>query len=227
MMAAIHQPHYLPWLRYFDKIARSDVFVVLDTVQYCKNGWQNRNRVKTASGTALLTVPVTRQSDTAIDEAAVCDNGWRKKHWRTLEQAYCKAPYFHEHAPFLEHVYARPWTRLGNLNRYMLEYFVTALGIRTPVVYASEMRAPGAATERLINLIRACNCDRYYSGAYALEQYLDARMLADAGIALELQSWTSPIYPQLHGPFEPDLSIVDLLMNCGPRSLDILLGGPS
>lgn len=225
MLVAIHQPHYLPWLRYFDKIARSDVFIVLDSVQFTKNGWQNRNKVKSASGPVLLTVPVHASLDDALTGVRIRQDGrWRKKHWKTLQQCYAKAPYFEEHAGFLEEVYGRSWERLAALNRCMLEYFVAALGIRTPLRYASELGVEGTATERLVELIRAVGGTRYYSGAFAVEEYLDQDLLVDEGIGLVLQHWEAPVYPQQHGAFVPDLSLLDLLMNCGPRSLSVLLG---
>ncbi|MCP4640992.1 MAG: WbqC family protein [bacterium] len=225
MLVAIHQPHYLPWLRYFDKILRSDVFIVLDTVDYSKNGWQNRNKIKTAAGAHTLTVPVTVQLGQAIREVQITTGApWRKKHWRTIEQSYSKAPFFAEYAPFLEATYVSEWENLGDLNWHMLEYFVQTLGIQTRIVRASDLDVPGEATDRLVNLVKSVGGTRYYSGAFALEQYLDARKLEEAGIALDLQQWHAPRYPQLHGDFVPDLSIVDLLMNCGPDSLSILKG---
>lgn len=225
MLVGIHQLHYLPWLRYFDKIARVDVFIVLDNIQYNKNGWQNRNRVKTAGGATLLTAPVYEKHLQNLDEVRInTTTSWRKKHWRTISQAYVKAPFFAEYAPFLEAVYAQEWERLNDLNRHLLEYFVSALGITTRIAYASALGVPGQATDRLVNLIHAVGGDRYYSGAYALETYLEKDRIEAAGIGLVLQKWTAPVYPQLHGEFVPDLSILDLLMNCGPRSLEILLG---
>ena len=131
-----------------------------------------------------------------------------------------------QHIPFLEDVYARHWERLNDLNRYMLDYFVRMLGISTRIVYASELQVPGVATTRLINLIKAVGGTHYYSGAYALDAYLDATQLAAAGITLALQEWHAPTYPQLHGAFVPDLSVIDLLFNCGPDSLRVLLGEP-
>jgi len=225
IITGIHQLHYLPWLRYFAKIARTDVFIVLDNVQFNKNGWQNRNRVKTSAGATLLTVPVYEHYQQRLDEVRINNTApWRKKHWATLEQAYRKAPYFDTHALFLKDTYAREWETLNALNRHMLEYFLQALGIPTRIWHASELDVPGTATERLINLIRAVGGTAYYSGAYALDAYLDAAALEAAGITLMLQQWEAPRYPQLHGAFLPDLSIIDLLMNCGPRALAILLG---
>jgi len=227
MLVAIHQLHYLPWLRYLDKIHRSDVFVVLDDIQFNKNGWQNRNKLKTSSGPVTLTVPVRAKAQQKLNETYIHNEvDWRKKHWRTLEQNYRNAIYFDDYADFFEETYSRPWERLNDLNRHMLAFYLQALGIATSIVYSSDLRVPGSATERLVNLIKAVGGTMYYSGPYALESYLDSGLLEDAGIALELQEWHAPEYPQLHGPFVPDLSIVDLLLNCGPESLETLCGQP-
>ena len=223
MLVGIHQLHYLPWLRYFDKIARCDVFVVLDNIQYNKNGWQNRNKIKSPAGPLLLTVPVIERFGQNLNEVRVNNTApWRRKHWRSISQCYAKAPFFRDYAGFLEVAYAREWEFLNDINRHMLTYFVDKLGIETRIVYASEINAPGVATERLVNLITAVGGDRYYSGAYALEAYLDIEALTRAGIRLELQEWRALVYPQLDGDFVPDLSILDLLFNCGPESLRIL-----
>ncbi len=225
MLVAIHQLHYLPWLRYFEKIVRSGVFVVLDDVQFTKNGWQNRNMVRASPGAVRLTVPVHAKARMTLDEIRI-DNGanWRRKHWRTLESAYRKAPHFDAYAPFLENTYAAQWDSLNALNRHMLEFFVQSLGIGTRIVYSSDLAVPGEATERLVNLVKAVGGDTYYSGAFAVEAYVDVDAMKAAGIAVTLQQWQCPQYPQFHDGFIPDLSIVDLLMNCGPRSLELLSG---
>jgi len=225
MLVGIHQLHYLPWLRYVEKIARCDAFVVLDNIQYNKNGWQNRNRIKSAQGPQLLSVPVFARNQQRLDEVRIdSSRNWGKKHWRSLEQSYAKAPFFDAYRVFLKEAYARDWKTLNDLNRHMLGEYLRLLGIETPIHYASDLDAPGEATERLVNLIHAVGGDAYYSGAYALEAYLDERELDAAGIGLVLQQWESPEYPQLHGAYEPDLSIVDLMMNCGSASLQVLMG---
>lgn len=226
VLVGIHQLHYIPWLRYFEKIARSDVFIVLDNIQFNKNGWQNRNKIKSAAGVLTLTVPVFETFAQNLDQVRIrCDLPWRRKHWRSVHQSYNKAPFFSHYAGFLEHTWSQDWRMLNDLNRHMLPFFLGALGITTPVVFASGVNVPGTATERLVNLIKSVGAGAYYSGAYATEVYLDARMLEDAGIGLELQHWRAPVYPQLHGGFVPDLSIIDLLMNCGPGSLAVLMRG--
>lgn len=224
MIASIHQLHYLPWLRYFEKIARADVFIVLDNIQFNKNGWQNRNRVKTAAGPVILTAPVHAPLGCSLDQVRIDrSQPWRKKHWNTLKQSYGKAPHFGAYADFFEDVYRREWDSLNALNRHMLAWYLETLGIETRIEYASELNVPGIATERLVNLLKAVDAHCYYSGAYALEQYLDVAQLEAAGIGLALQHWTAPLYPQSHGAFVADLSIVDLLFHCGPDSLRVLL----
>lgn len=224
MLVGIHQPHYLPWLRYIEKIARCDVFIVLDNIQFNKNGWQNRNKIKTLQGATLLTVPVHAPIGVNLDSVQIAAPfDWRKRHWRTIEQNYRRAPHFSRYAESLEAMYAQSWSSLVELNMRMLENFVAALGIKTRVVRSSELDVPGTANDRLINLVRAVNGSRYYSGAYALEVYLDPVQFAEAGIAIEFQKWTCPVYAQLHGEFIPDLAVVDLLMNCGPKSLAVLM----
>jgi hypothetical protein len=226
MLVAIHQPHYMPWLRYFEKIGRSEVFIVLDDVQYEKNGFQNRNKIKTAQGWTYLTVPVQRPTQRPISEIEI-DNraNWREKHLRTLELSYRRAPFFKTYWEDLAGIYSRDWTHLAALNRAMLELFVRQLGIHTRLCYSSEIPTTGQSTDRLAELCRAVGGDAYLSGAYAVNAYLDPEVLRAAGIELVFQEWSAPVYPQLFPevPFIPDLAIVDLLFNVGPDALDLLM----
>lgn len=225
MLTGIHQLHYLPWLRYFEKIVRSDVFIVLDNIQYNKNGWQNRNKIKTTQGATLLTVPILAKHQQSLEDVCiVSDKPWAKKHWRSIEQAYSKAPFFDLYKNDLRKIYDRPWDHLNHLNRHMLEWYLEKLTVTTRIEYASSLNVAGDGTERLINLIQAVGGDTYYSGAYALDVYLDEQLLNEAGIGLELQTWVSPEYEQLHGEFVPDLAMLDLMMHCGPESLEVLMG---
>lgn len=230
VIVSIHQPHYLPWLRYFEKIARSDAFIVLDDVQYEKNGYQNRNRIKTAQGPVVLTVPVRRPTLLPIGDIEI-DNrtDWRRAHRRSVEMSYGKAPYFARYWPELEAIYAESWDRLAALNRAMLLLFLRQLEIPTRLYFSSELPTESRSTQRLAELCRAVHGDVYLSGAYAVDAYLDPAILQDAGIRLAFQNWTAPTYRQTHvrAGFLPDLSIVDLLFNEGPQSREILLGAGS
>jgi hypothetical protein len=226
MLVGIHQPHYLPWLRYLEKIARSDVFIVLDDVQYEKNGFQNRNKIKTAQGWSYLTVPVLRPTQRPIREIEI-DNrtNWREKHARAIELSYRKAPYFDRYWPELSEVYNREWTHLAELNRAMLEIYLRQLGIDTRLLYSSDLPTQGEATVRIAELCRLAGGDTYLSGAYAVHAYLDPEVLRAAGIRLAFQEWKAPVYSQLYpkAGFVPDLAIIDLLFNEGPRAKELLL----
>lgn len=230
MILSAHQLHYLPWLRYFHKIAQSDVFVVMDDIQFNKNGWQNRNKIKGANGHLTLTVPVFNKFQQNLDEVKI-DNksAWRKKHWQSIELSYRKAPFFAKYAPAIAPVYEREWEDLNAVNFELLTIFLGMLGIRTKVLRSSEGQFPGTATERLVNICRQVGASTYLTGEHARDMYLDESLFAKEGIGLVVQEWKAPAYGQLfmqHG-FIPDLSIVDLLFNEGDRSFDILMRKPA
>jgi len=226
MLVAIHQLHYLPWLRYIHKMASADVFVILDNIQFNKNGWQNRNKIKTAEGSQILTVPVFHKSSQNLDEVLI-DNKppWRKKHWSSLCHHYGKAPFFREHAVFFQKIFETPWEKLNDLNYEILQYLISVLGVKTKVVRGSDLDIDGEATERLVHICKLLGAKGYLTGAYAAETYLDSKVFAREGVELVMQNYECPPYPQLYPKtgFVPDLSVVDLLFNCGPKSLEILL----
>jgi hypothetical protein len=227
MRVAIHQPHYLPWLGYLAKWAAADCFVFLDTAQYEKNGWQNRNRVKTRDGARWLTVPVRARLGATIREAAVDGSRpWPRRHLRTIEQAYAAAPHLARHHPDLARFYATPWPRLDDLAVASATWLARAIGIRVPARRASELDA-GAEddpTGRLIALCRAVGADTYLAGRDGA-RYMDAGRFRAAGIAVRYQAYVHPVYAQLHGEFVPSLSALDLLLMHGDESLEILRRG--
>ncbi len=228
MILAAHQLHYLPWLRYFHKIANCDTFVVLDNIQFNKNGWQNRNKIKTPQGAALLTVPIQNKFQQLISDVQIdTTQPWAKKHWRTIELNYQKSPFFKEHEPFFRGIYDRPWNFLNELNYEMFFYYVKALGIQTKIVRSSDLNLKGEATERLIGICKELGAKAYVTGAYATQVYLDAGLFEREGIELVTQEFKCPEYLQQFREvgFIPELSIIDLLFNCGPKSLEILMQG--
>jgi hypothetical protein len=229
MMVSIHQPAYLPWLGYFARIAASDVHVVLDHVQFEKNSFINRNRVRAAQGACWLTVPVqTKGRFGRLPISAVrIDNSrdWRKQHWRTLAQSYSRSPHFAEHAAFFERVYARRWERLIDLCTEINAYLLRALHIDTPLRQASSLGASGVKDDLVLALCRACGATTYLSGVWGRD-YLRVERFASAGVAVRFQDYVHPVYPQRGTAFEPNLSVVDLLFECGPASGDILRSAP-
>jgi hypothetical protein len=226
---AIHQPHYLPWLGYFAKWAAADLFVFLDTVQYEKNGWQNRNRIKTREGSRWLTVPVRARLGTPIRDVRVDSNQpWRARHFATLEHAYGRASCWARHRNGLHALYEREWERLAPVAVASAEWLARTLGIATPTRLASEIGLPDAArtdaTARLVGLCRAVGADTYLAGRDGA-RYMDIAQFAAAGIAVEAQQYEHPVYAQQHGEFVPSLSAVDLLLMHGDEALRILRGG--
>lgn len=228
MILSAHQLHYLPWLRYIHKIAASDIFVVLDNIQFNKNGWQNRNKIKTAQGAGLLTVPVIHHFGQSLSEVRIENTQpWRRKHWGSLLNAYRKAPYFSEHEVFFKKLYETEWERLNDLNYEILNYLLAALSVRTRVIRGSELDLKGEATERLAGICRELGAKVYLTGAFAAEQYLEKEIFDRDGIEVASQHFECPQYPQLFSEagFIPELSVLDLLFNCGPKSLEILMNG--
>jgi hypothetical protein len=224
---AIHQPQYLPWLGYFDKMDQVDCFVLLDDVQFKKNEWQNRNRIKTAAGWQWLTVPVLHRFPQRIREVRINQTDpWSRKHLQALVSNYASAPFFDLHRPFFEEIYAREWTLLLDLNLATIAYLAEALGIRTKVVTASSLPVPAdmEATERLIAICQAVGATTYLSGVGG-RGYLDLARFEETGIRVLFQAFQTRPYPQCFGAFVPDLSIVDLMFNCNEHGVEILRQG--
>jgi hypothetical protein len=223
---AIHQPHYMPWLGYLAKWAAADVFVFLDTVQYEKNGWQNRNRIKTAAGPQWLTLPVHARLGTPLAEVRLdAAQPWQKRHLRALELAYGRAPHFAAHRDGLAALYAARWERLAPLAAASAEWLARAAGIATPARPASTLAADDAdPTARLVALCRAAGADTYLAGGHGA-RYMDARRFAEAGIRVLYQTYEHPVYAQQHGEFVPFLSAVDLLLTHGDETLAIVRSG--
>jgi hypothetical protein len=223
---AVHQPHYLPWLGYLAKWAAADVFVFLDTVQYEKNGWQNRNRIKTTSGPRWLTVPVHGRLGTPIAAVEIDTvQPWGDRHRRAIEHAYAGAPHLARHRAALGELYATKWERLAPLAVATAEWLARAVGITTPAHLASSLDvAAGEPTERLIALCRTVGADTYLAGRDGA-RYMDAARFEAAGIRVLYQDYTHPTYAQLHGDFAPHCSGLDLLLTHGDGALGILRGG--
>jgi len=232
MIVAAHQPHYLPWLGYLDKIARADVFVVMDDLQFEAQNFQNRQRVKLAGGPTWLTVPLHRgsQSDRICDKRIVeCSNprhDWRHRHWNTIVYNYSRAPFFADFADELRDLYQRRWQTLVELDRSMLELALAWLGIRTPILSSSQLGLTGTKTDRLIDMCTKLHADVYVTGSGGSTGYLDVARLADAGVTVEWQRFEHPVYPQRHprAGFCSHLGFLDLVFNCGPASREVLFG---
>jgi len=226
MKVAVIQSNYIPWRGYFDIMHDADVFVFYDDVQYTVNDWRNRNRVKTANGVVWLTIPVGAQNDRLICDVVIGDQSWARKHWMTIEQSYHGAPGFARYREFFKSFYSRSWESLSALNQFMIRTIAgDLLGIRTQILDSRDYNLEGKGSDRLLMLLKKMGATDYISGPSA-QRYLDAEAYARHGIRVHWKDYSHyPEYPQLHGPYAPDLSIVDLLLNCGDDAARYIWGG--
>ena len=230
MRIAISQPTYLPWLGYFDLIEQADQFVILDTVQFEKQSWQQRNRIKTAAGLQWLTVPVHFRGrlEQRIHEVQIRDSSFKADHLRAIELAYRRAPYFGEYYPALEcHLgTAEEGSRLVDLNCGLMRWMLEALRIATPLYFASQIPVEGKRTELLASICRHLGASAYLSPVGAADYLLgEMEIMTRAGVDVSFQNYAHPEYRQLFPPFVPYASALDLLFNEGPNSQEILRSG--
>jgi hypothetical protein len=227
MKVSINQPAFFPWLGYFHRIAISDLHIVLDHVQFEKNSFTNRNKIKTPDGTIWLTVPVNTSGkfgDLAIHKIEIANQiKWQKKITETIRQFYKKAPFFEQYFPFIEDTLLNhEWTAFSKLLRYLNNYFLKELDIHTPLVYSSEIDIEGTKSDLVLNLCKQYNTDTYISGPFG-KDYLEHKKFEDTGIDIEYHEYSHPEYSQQYGDFTPYLSVIDLLFNCGNESKKILM----
>jgi hypothetical protein len=224
MILAAHQPAYLPWLGYLDKIARADVFVFMDTVQFEKNSFINRNRIKTPQGAQWLTVPVrTKGHLTATLRTTEIDavQHWRDKHLGSIAMNYRRTPYFERCFPKLQALLMSAQLLLSELCWQQLAFWLAELAIGTRTVRASELPVGGTKSELVLSYCRHFGARHYISGPLGRDYLVESDFSA-AGITIEYQDYQHPIYPQLWGEFLPCMSIVDAWMNCGADTITLL-----
>ena len=231
MKVAIHQPECFPWLGFFHKIYLSDVFVFLDTVQFTKNNFQNRNKIRIGNKASWITIPVHNHPiETLIKDIKINwdDPRFFKKHLLTLEQNYSKSPYFKDIFPFILHLYEEKIEYLADFNIRFISFMLEKLGIESKIIRSSELRLSGKAsggTEVTLEICKMLGAKIYISGSGA-KAYLDLENYKQANIKVYFQEFHHPQYKQMNqGEFISCLSILDLYFNYGPKSLDIIFEG--
>jgi hypothetical protein len=222
-----HQPAYLPWPGFFSRLLDVDRFMLLDHVQFSRSGWQQRNYVRTADGRQLMTVPGIHRAGQPISQVRTCGDRWRLRHWRTITQAYRRAPYYRQWSEPLEAIYARSWERLAELNEALIELLLDGFGIQLRLLRSSQLQPAGRSTSMLASLCELTGSTilRVGTGATGTSGYLDQTLLSDVGVSVEVASYTSCPYLQVFPGFTGGLSALDLLLNCGPKAREILAEG--
>jgi hypothetical protein len=229
MKCVILQPSYMPWRGFFHQIWKSDVFVFLDDVQYDKHGWRNRNRIKGPGGSQWLTIPVSKRGVVSesipIKDVEICwDRPWSDKHRESIRQAYARAPYLDAYYPTLAEFYTRRDERLADFTIDLTVALAKLLGVGDrSFVRSSSLGAGGSKTDRLVEILTAVGATHYISGPSA-RAYIEEEKLAAAGITLEFMEYDYPEYPQLHPPFDPRVSVVDLLFMVGDDAAGYIWG---
>lgn len=215
---AIIQSNYIPWKGYFDLIHDADVFIFYDDVQYTKNDWRNRNKIKTPNGVEWVTIPMGSDLNRLICEMEIKDSRWQAKHWKSLKQHYGKTPYFSHYEPFFEEFYlGQQWLNLADLNQHLITTISRDfLNIKTEFGDSREYTLSGQKFERLMDIVTQSHAGRYISGP-AAKDYIEPMRFVEAGIELVWKDYSGyPEYPQRFPPFAHGVTILDLLFNVGP-----------
>jgi hypothetical protein len=222
MIIAIHQPNYLPWCGFFHKMLSCDLFVILDDVPYSKRAITNKNKIKSPEGSRLLSVPISQKKGLIKDVTTVDDGKWPQKHWGSLQRCYSRAPFWKQYEQLFLPIYETPDQKLADFNLRFIEVVRNLLDIKTPMIRSSEIQGTtGQKGEKIINICKALQATVYLSGTGA-QAYNDEIEFERNKIRLVYQKFDHPHYPQLWGDFIPHLSIIDLLLNCGPKSKEFL-----
>lgn len=215
---AIVQSNYIPWRGYFDLINSADEFILYDDAQYTVRDWRNRNLIKTANGPRWLTIPVKVKGKyyQKIKDTVISNPSWGREHWASIIHSYSKAPFFAEYKELFAGLFLQTAEAyLSQINFLFLATICGILGIRTKMSWSMDYRLEGDKTDRLVNLCKQAGATRYLSGP-AAKAYLEVERFAESGISVDFMDYSGyPVYRQLYPPFEPGVSIIDLIFNEG------------
>lgn len=218
----VRQPGYLPYIGFFKKIESSDVFVFLDDVQYEKNGFDNRNKIRTSEGFMWLTVPVNYKFGQFLNEIKIANNeDWSRKHRKSIKINYQKATFFSEYWNDIGSILSQKWELLIDLNIKLIECFISGLNLTTKTIKSSELNIKKTGSEKLLEICRKLDATTYLSGELG-KNYLNEQIFHDSKIQVIYEKFEHPTYRQLNKTFIPNMSILDLLFNEGPNAITIL-----
>lgn len=229
MKCVILQPSYIPWRGFFHQIQKADLFIFYDDVQYDKHGWRNRNKIKTANGSIWLTIPVLSGGNVvnqkAINQIQILKSeNWRKKHLSSLQYSYAKAPFFKKYFPLIENLYENQTASLAEFTISTTIALSQILGIQnTKFEQSSNIPVQGQKTDRLLEILKNVGATHYISGPSA-KDYIEDEKFQEANISLEYINYNYSEYPQLYPPFDPQVSILDLLFMTGENAHKYIWG---
>jgi len=226
MKVAIHQPQYFPYGGFFQKISLSDLYVIMDDAQYDKR-FTNRNRIISPNGPIWISVPINKKQKFSPNYEVEINNGieWRELHWKRLQLSYGKSRFFNLYKGYFEQLYKKEWKMLFDLDFETLKQVISWLGLRTKILIESDLHLTSKSTERLVDVCRAVGADTYVAGSGS-KGYMDESLFRTKQIKVEYQNWVPVPYEQhLAKSFFPNLSIVDMLANLGPNTMQVIRAG--
>jgi WbqC-like protein family len=229
-VVTIIQPAYLPWLGFFDRVSKADLFISLDHVALDANSktkFATRNKIRTQNGWNWLSVPILSKGNYQklfLNQIEI-DNTqkWAHKHWQAIRHNYSKSKYFADYAPFLDEIYAQSWHLLDDLTSVINHFLFQRFGITTAIERSSTLNVAGAKNQLILNLCAATNATTYLSGPFGRD-YLNAEDFQRVNIEIRYHDFVHPVYTQNYPGFEPYMSAIDLLFNHGPDAKKILAG---
>ena len=225
-LVVVHQPDFLPWLGFFDRLLRADLYVALDCVQYINRGWMHRDRIKTPLGPQWLSLSVKKSPrGTPMREIRLSEEAqWRDGNLALIRQNYRSAPFVDDLMPHLETLYRLPTMSLVEFNLASIGMLMDQFDINTQLIMASSLSPQGKGNDLIVDILRRVGATHYLSGEGA-RAYFEPGPFAAAGIEVVWQDFEHPVYPQMHGAFVPMLSAIDMLFNCGVKRARELLRG--
>lgn len=225
MIVAGHQPQYIPHIGFFNKISKADVFVIVDNVQFSRKSWQQRTLIKRDDKELCLTIPALKKgkAEQLINQVEILNDGWQRKHWKSICLAYEKSPYFYMYKDDLESFYTREWTMLAEFTEALLRYFIDAIGIKFKAIYlGSQLGIQGEKTSLLIDICIKTGCDTYLSGSGA-KAYLDEQLFLESHLEHRFNEFTPVPYKQHGHSFLPGMGIIDAMFMYGPNTIDLIM----
>jgi hypothetical protein len=226
MKVTIHQPNYIPWIGFFNKVSMADTYVILDTVQYEKDGFTNRNKIRQPDspiGWAWLTVPVKKGSSNQPIKDVQIDNNqkWKEASLRSINRIYKSSPYLKAYSQFLDSIYKKEWDGLSDLNEFIIKELFSMLGIEPQIIKASELGVNSKKSDLNLDICKKVGATEYISGISGRD-YLEMDRFKEEGIKVTFHDFKHPVYEQVRGPFISNLSVLDLLLSCGPDSTKMI-----
>ena len=225
-VVSIHQPQFIPYIGFFHKVAQSNIFVILDDVEATRKDFTNRNRVKGPNGANWITVPVKEKNGVVIRDMEISSqNDWKSEHLKTIQYFYGKCPYFSSYYDEFQRIYRNfESSNILELDTALLQWIFSALNLDVQIDYSSKYHITTNKSQRLVDICRSVEASTYISGPGG-RNYLESDLFKENSINLEIQDFHHPVYPQRFEGFMENLSVLDLLFNCGEDSYSVIMDG--